>query len=112
MSVYYLGVFTRFRASAFSHMVWKYFFKDEREGRLIGAESDEPESHKLRVEHEERLDFPGKKLSFTLCKNRCIGKEGGITSQDHRNNKDSQSRLLKWGMCQHQPGLFIIIFLF
>ena len=39
------------------------------EARLIGTESDKARSHKLRVEHEEGLDFPGKKSSITSFKN-------------------------------------------
>ena len=44
------------------------FVQDVGEDKLIGKEEDGARSHKLRVEHEERLDFPGKKLSITFSK--------------------------------------------
>ena len=47
----------------------KIFLQDVGEARLLGIEADQVRSHKLRVEHEGRLDFPGKKLSFTFNRN-------------------------------------------
>jgi hypothetical protein len=46
----------------------KLFVQDVGEARLLGTEADQARSHKLRVELEERLYFPGKKLYFTFCK--------------------------------------------
>jgi hypothetical protein len=59
-----------FRASALSHLFYvQIFVQDVGDARLLGAESDEDESHKLRVEHEERLNLPGNKSAFTFCEN-------------------------------------------
>ena len=44
------------------------FVQDVGEDRLIGLEADGARSHKLRVDHEEILDFPSRKSSVTFSK--------------------------------------------